>query len=147
MNWILTPYQSFGLIEFSESQASVIHKIGEPNITIKNPGKVKQRFLDDSVLVTFVSKKVSEISLVPSDQNVAYVQDINIFGGNGKEIVRKLSEIESGEVFIAFGILVFPNLGMTLSGIHDGDRSQAAISGFSRERYAALNITLKPFKL
>jgi hypothetical protein len=97
-------------------------------------------------MVTFVSNKVSEISLVPSDQNIPYVRDIDVFGGDGREIVRRLSQIEAGEVFIAFGILVFPNLGMTLSGIHDGDRSQAAISGFSRERFAALNVTLKPYR-
>lgn len=92
-------------------------------------------------MVTFALNKVSEVSLVPSNQNVAFVRGIDVFGGDGKEIVRKLSEIETDSVFIAFGILIFPSLGLTLSGIHDGNRPQAAITGFSPERYAALNIS------
>lgn len=52
-----------------------------------------------------------------------------------------------GDARLSFGFLVMRNLGLTLTGFHDDDRSQLAVTAFEPGRWDYPDGQMKPFRL
>lgn len=53
---------------------------------------------------------------------------------------------DDGSPYERFGFIILLNLGITLTGFHDKDEDQRAVTVFSRGRWDVMKDNLKPFK-
>lgn len=54
--------------------------------------------------------------------------------------------IKDGAPFEFYGFIILLNLGLTLTGFHDGNESQKAVTIFERGRWNELRAEMTPFK-
>jgi len=65
---------------------------------------------------------------------------------DGGEVWRELAASD-GDAREVLGFIVLPRLHLTLSGFHDGDSGQLAISAFEAGRWAQFEPEMKPLVL
>jgi hypothetical protein len=88
---------------------------------------------------------VSHIGFGRQMQNIRF-KGANIFLDDESVILAKLVA-EDGNPFIYLGFIVFLNLGMTLTGFHDHNVLQKAMTMFPRGAWDKWRPKLKPFEL
>lgn len=115
--------------------------LGEPLRSSSN--SLGEDVLDyDSLLVSVSpSTGVVEVGIRPLARPT--ISGIEVFAS--PQALRRLSECD-GAPHEVVGFLVFLNLGITVTGLHDGDQSQRAVTAFARGRWDDVG-GMKPFAL
>jgi ribosomal protein S18 acetylase RimI-like enzyme len=139
MDFAIEPYASVGPVRFGASEDQVQAVLGEPRSSSKserNPDERSVWYRD--ARVSFDADGVAEISLAPP--STVTLGGYNLFEDG--DAWRKLCALDGapGEVV---GFLVLKNLGVALTGLHDGDESQLAVTAFRRGSWDSL--AMKPF--
>jgi hypothetical protein len=137
--FVIEPYTSVGPVRFGMPEDEVRTLLGEPissNVSRQMPGECSVWY--DDARVSFDADGVVEISLGPS--TTVQLRGYSLF--DDKDAWRALCAMDGapGEVV---GFLVLKNLGVTLTGFHDRDESQLAVSAFRRGRWDSA--ATKPF--
>jgi hypothetical protein len=129
---VIEPYVSAGRFKFGASYSDIISDLGEPWLKQKNRlGEMIIRYEEFSATIS--SYGVVEVSFLP-EVNVC-ILGINAFGD--PEAFRKLCSLD-GNPKETLGFIVLLNLGITMTGFHDGDESQKAITAFAKGRWDQL---------
>ncbi|WP_156349128.1 MULTISPECIES: hypothetical protein [unclassified Sphingomonas] len=96
-------------------------------------GEEAFRYHGNHVRVVFRHDRAVEVALVPP-VDVTF-RGRSIFSNS--EIWRDLAELD-GDAKETLGFIVLCNLGLTLTGFHDGDSAQLAVTAFEYGRWDAL---------
>lgn len=105
-------------------------------------GEEAFRYHSDHVRVVLRQDRAVEIALVPpvqvSFRGRSFFED--------GEVWRDLVEL-AGDAQEVLGFIVLRDLGLTLTGFHDGDRAQLAVTAFETGRWDALSDQMRPLRL
>jgi hypothetical protein len=129
---LIEPYVSVGSIKFGASYDEVVATLGEPRSVERNRlGETIIRY--DRFGATISSHGVVEVYFLP-DTDVL-LAGIDVFGDAAA--FRSLCALD-GEPKEFMGFIILLKLGVTLTGFHDGDASQQAITVFGKGRWDQL---------
>lgn len=147
----IEPYQAAKPVEFGMSPDEVTGKLEEnPSSEEKYPDtqKLKNRYyFDGAVRVHFdQNETVDEISFVPRSGVSLSFNGENLFDektvGNPLTVFLKQDKNPLDD----YGFIVFEKLGVAVTGYHDRDKSQRAITVFKKGRWTDLD-QAKPIDL
>lgn len=132
-------YSSVGTIKFGMSSDQVRALLGEPRrITTNRFGEEVLAFDGMNVCVS-PSTGVVEVTLLPEAQPT--ISDIAIF--SSPWALRRLRSLDDQPLEVV-GTIVFLKLGISVTGLHDGDDEQRAVSAFVKGRWAVFQDKMKP---
>lgn len=140
MNLKLEPYVGVGPLRFGMSENDVLLSLGKP--TKEGPNRRGElTYLYSTFNLVFAKDEgVVEIAFYPGAQleidNISMFQDASA--------LEKLIAVDS-QVKEYVGILLFPSLGVTLSGFHNEDSE--TVTAFAKGRLDHLVHKFKPFKV
>ncbi len=137
----IIPYEAVGQIRFGMSLDEVLEALGKPDITSKNRGG-ETTLNYRTQLVTIGSAGMAEVGILP--QLPVTIHGISIF--SDPDAFPKLCQID-GDAKEDLGFIVLLNLGITMTGFHDFDESQKAITAFARGRWDDMRSELRDFDL
>ena len=128
--FVIKPYESIGPIRFGMSKDELVSVVGDPVRTSKNQhGEANLQFAGFSVRLSKDDGGVVEVGVVPETPTV--LGDVDVF--LSPDSFAKLVKLD-GEPWEYVGFVILLNLGMTMTGFHDADESQKAITVFERGR-------------
>jgi hypothetical protein len=143
MNGIhIIPYESVGTLRFGESSPSeCIHSYGPPEAIRTNAEGVEE-YHYKSLIARFdaASKAFRECTILPeTNANIAGI-DVT---WDDKFLASACRQ--DGSAKNVFGFVVLRELGIAVTGIHDGDRSQLAVTVFSKGDFDELLVDAPDF--
>ncbi|WP_087723659.1 hypothetical protein [Pandoraea sp. PE-S2T-3] len=142
---LITPYLSVGSVRFGMSAGQLILAMGTPNRTSKNRrGELVFDYPAARVVIALDEAGVVEVGIVPN-HGVVSVEGIPLFSPNDSTSFEMLIE-KDGAAYESLGFVVLLNIGITLTGFHDGDESQKALTAFARGRWDGMRSKLLPLK-
>jgi hypothetical protein len=141
MTMVVEPYESVGALQFGMRQDEIVAAIGEPQRITKNYMGNSQLWYDDNKFnVVVEGDRLAEVVLSPSIE--MSIRGINPFTDpTGFASLCRLD----GSPCEALGFIVLRNLGIALTGFHDKDESQKALTAFARGRLDIVESQMKPF--
>jgi hypothetical protein len=141
MIFTIVPYLSVGPLYFGDTVSAVIETLGEPIRRSRNArGETDLQFGDCSV--RFDAKDHILVEVGFSARASVRIGDIDVF--TSQTALTDLITAEGCEPFEYAGFLIFPKLGITLTGMHDGDQSQLALTAFAKGRWDHLRTRFEP---
>ncbi|MET3120391.1 hypothetical protein AAKU64_004643 [Undibacterium sp. GrIS 1.8] len=141
----LFPYIGAGELSFDMKQKNVETLLGAPDSVSTN--FLKQRVEFRSFMNAAYSADEGSLIHLGFGRQMEGVKykDIFLFTEQEDVVLQRLIR-EDQQPFIYLGFIVLLNLGITLTGFHDQDTSQKAITLFSRGTWDKRLPKLKPFK-
>jgi hypothetical protein len=137
----ITPYEAVGDVRFGMSRDQVIAALGSPKMTTRDRG--------GNVLLVYGTQDVTigpegmvEASFVPGAP--VMIAGVDVF--TDPDAFLELCRID-GAPKEMLGFVIFLNLGLTMTGFHDLDESQKAVTAFARGRWDVLLSELKDFRV
>ncbi len=134
----IIPHRGALPIELGFDDRQVESILGQPNADSEFQGKREQFFTTCNVAYG-VDHKVVHIGLLP-EAHVKYGLHDAFTDAAFQQMLR-----DDGEPMIAFGIIYLLHLGITLSGFHDSDFSQKAITVFRQGEHDSLKVRMERF--
>ena len=140
----IVTYKSFGQINFGMSENEVVKQLGKPSITRTN-NEHELEYHYDEVIVRYdgASKLVREGTLLPKESGELQINDVLMDWQD--DFFKNLCQAD-GDPYEFYGYIVLFNLGITLTGFHDGDESQKAISAFRQGDWEQFRGDMTAFK-
>lgn len=139
MTLTIEPYEAIGLLRFGMNESDIVASMGDPHRVTKNHMGNSELWyghmnaiVEDDCLV--------EVGFAP-DMPVS-ICGIHPFTDPGA--FANLCRLD-GNPCEVLGFIVLRNLGITLTGFHDKDESQKALTAFARGRWDVLESQMKPF--
>jgi len=138
---VIEPYVSAGSFKFGASYDEIVAVLGEPRSTEKDgSGEMIVRY--DGFGATISSHGVVEVYFLP-DADV-WLSGIDIFGDPGA--FQSVCALD-GDPKETVGVIVLLKLGITMTGFHDGDASQLAITAFEKGRMDELRGQMQDYRI
>lgn len=140
----IIPYYSFGPLLFGRSSKNdCIQVLGEPLRSIRNREDVEE-FHYKELIIRFdrLASVIRECTLLPYAE--AVIDGIPVTWD--LEFLRQACD-RDGSPKDVYGFIVFISLGIAVTGIHDQDKSQLAITVFSRGDFDDLLKDARAFQL
>jgi hypothetical protein len=137
----IIPYRSIGPIRFGMSADELTAAVGKPvNVSKSRLGETEYKYPGFRVALSAKDGRVVEVGVVPDTELV--LDGIKIFSAPDSfdTLVRK-----DGDPYEYLGFIIFPNLGITMTGFHDKDESQKAVTVFAKGRWDGLKSKLKKY--
>lgn len=144
----LKPHIGAGHLRFGMTYAMVEELIGAAS-------RKKKGFLGETIeyrrengLLTTYGLNTNELVEVGFSRNIIELEyeGIKLFTDPPRDVFSSLVNID-GSPYESVGFIVLLNLGMTLTGFHDDDIYQRAVTVFARGRWDGQLSDLKPFDL
>jgi hypothetical protein len=139
----IVPYKSFGPLMFGQStKADCVPLLGKPTKVSRNREGIEE-FHYVGFIIRFDSSTstVRECTLLP--RTVAGIGDIGLTWD--QEFLRRACD-RDGSPRNVYGFIVLKNLGIAVTGIHDNDESQLAVTVFSEGDFDDLLAEAVPFE-
>lgn len=144
----IKPYVGVGGLRFGMDRAKIEQLIGTASRKKKGfSGETTEYRRDNGLLITYDSG-TNEVVEIGFSRNILELEceDIKIFAEPPQEVFKKLASLD-GNPYESVGFIVLLKLGITLTGFHDDDINQRAVTAFTRGRWDDLMQDLKPFAL
>lgn len=144
----IQPYVGIGRLRFGMKKDEVANILGPPDKLGKSTisSEIKE-FRYDNGLQTVYSDtdyRLIEVSLYSNIPNVK-LNELDIFNRSGNEVIKCLIEAD-GNPLTTVGIIVFLNLGISMTGFQQEDEpGQKSISVFEKGRWDEDIEDLEPF--
>lgn len=137
----IIPYKSVGELEFGIDKDQCLKLLGDPNSSRFNrKGFEELEYNGLIVRIDPVSHKVCECTLLP--RTIGNIDGIEITWD--KVFLAKACQLD-GSALDIYGFIVLRKLGIAVTGIHDDDRAQLAITVFSEGAFDNLLVRGRPF--
>lgn len=138
---VIEPYLSVGPIRFGATESAVAAAFGTPQSVDRNiMGELNYGFEGLSVRFSKQGNRVVEVGLSPSIE--VSLSSINLF--RDPDAFERICRLD-GSPFESVGFIVLLRLGITMTGFHDEDDSQLAVTAFARGRWDEVRSELVPF--
>ena len=140
----IEPYQSLDSLRFGEStREDCVTLHGKPNSIRENREGVEEYHYDEFIVrFDLRTNTLHECTLLP--KATARIRDLEVTWD--QEFLRKACE-QDGHPMEVYGFIVMRKLGLAVTGIHDGDSSQVAITAVSKGECDDLMSEALPFDL
>lgn len=139
----IEPYVSVGPLSFGLSQREVKSLLGEPvRTSVNRRGETDFQYPDTNVRFSSANLTLVEVGISPSTP--ATIKGVNLF--DDPDALNKLVALDR-TASEYYGFIVLFHLGITMTGFHDGDDSQRAVTAFIRGRWDHLRESMQPFSL
>jgi hypothetical protein len=139
--WAVIPYDGVDGLKFGMSPEQVAEALGPPSeITSNDLGEREERRDSQVPVIRYGDSGIVEFSFLP--ETPAIVDGENVFDEEDP-VAFLLSKDPSP--YECLGFLIFLNLGLTLTGYHDEDASQRAITVFARGRWEEMRDHFEAF--
>ena len=140
--FVIIPYQSVGPIRFGMSANELTQAVGEPIRIRKNHlGEPNYKYPTFSVRLSVKDQTVVEVGLIP--KAAVRLGDVDIFGS--PTAFEDLIKTDGNPMESPGGFIVLLNLGITMTGFHDSDPSQKAVTAFVKGHWDDLRSELKAY--
>jgi hypothetical protein len=138
----ITPYVSFGALMFNKTtKDECVLLLGEPlNKRTNRKGAEEYEYQQFIVRFNTATPTVRECTLLPYTN--ASIDEITVTWD--KTFLRQACEKDSSPRDV-YGFIVFNRLGIAVTGIHDDDESQLAITAFSKGEFDDLLLKSSPY--
>jgi hypothetical protein len=137
----IEPYQGALPLALGMSEQQLRAILGNPDRVFTNRrGELEYQYRDCSVRFEPSTGGAVEVGFLPSAG--VWLGDINVFEDD--RALEKLSSAD-GSPFECFGFIILLELGMSLTGFHDDDESQKAVTVFTRGRWDHLRDRLAKY--
>jgi hypothetical protein len=135
----IRPYAGVQQLTFGMSPLDAAARLGPPaTVTTNRLTEEVHRY--EAMLLTFDRDGLAEIGMLPeSNPCVGGLQVL------APENFDELLELD-GAPQETLGFIVLRRLGLTITGVHDGDGSQLAATAFRRGRWDRLGDQMRPFR-
>lgn len=138
-------YKSFGSVNFGMSEQEVVNQLGTPaNIRTNNENELEYHYDELIVRYDAESKLVREGTLLPKGSGELLINNIVL---DWKDDLLKEFCQKDGDPYEFYGYIVLFSLGLTLTGFHDGDEAQKAISVFRQGDWDQFKGDMKSFRI
>lgn len=148
-HFVIRPFEGAGAINFGMSPSNVAALIGDPDQISTNHLKQRVEFRSfmNVAYATDSGKNliVNHIGFGRQMQEVLF-ENANLFRDDPRDVLRALTLADRNPM-IYLGFVVFLNLGVALTGFHDNDISQKAVSVFERGAWDKRLAKMAPFAL
>jgi hypothetical protein len=135
----IRPYVGVEQLTFGMSSSDAAVRLGPPvTVTANRLAEEVHRY--DAMLLTFDREGLAEIGMQPESK--PHIGGLQVLA---PENLDELLELD-GAPRETLGFIVMRNLGLTITGVHDGDRSQLAATAFRKGRWDRLEDQMKPFR-
>jgi hypothetical protein len=141
MTLIIEPYEAVGPLQFGMSHDAIVATMGEPEWVTKNYHGNPELWYDHMSVVMEGGCFV-EVGFAP-DIPVS-ICGIRPFAE--PDAFARLCKLD-GSPLEVHGFIIFRELGITLTGFHDNDESQKALTAFARGRWDVFEAEMKPFHI
>ena len=148
MSFEIVPYVGAGVLRFGMSPDRVHEILGTPRFARSDPGRLREMYGVSPALTfegTDQELKLVEIGFSKEAVDVSY-RGTNLFAGERRAVVRRLCGDDPDPKEVV-GTLVFPKLGISLTGFHTGHEESVAMTAFAPGRWDAQLAGSKSFKL
>ena len=136
---LITPYESVGLIRLGMSLDDLVRVAGTPSkITRNRRAEFDYQYGGYNVRISPTECKVVEVGV--SAETSVELGGVNIF--NDPNALARLVEMD-GHPYEFLGYLILLSLGVAITGFHDGDVAQRAITMFEKGRWDHLRSQFK----
>lgn len=136
---LLEPYTAVGPVKFGMSLGRVRNLLGEPSILTKNRrGDLVLRYA--GLHVTVSVERVVEVEVLP--ETPLSLAGVDVFGD--PSALKALCGLD-GDAQHCLGAIILMNLGISLTGFHDGNESQKSVTAFARGRFDILKSKMMRF--
>ncbi len=141
---VIVPYTSIGPLVFGvTSAAECLELLGTPDMKTTNWQGVEQYcYKHVWIRIDPHTRRVSDCSLIPFAE--ASVDGIPVTWD--MDFLRRVCACD-GEPMLAYGFVVLKKLGIAITGIHDDDRSQLAVTAFLRDQLDGMLTDAVPFHI
>lgn len=140
----INPYVSVDSLQFGKSTPeNCIALYGKPNSIRKNRESVDEYEYDEFIFrFDPASNTLRECTLLP--KAVARIQNLDVTWD--RKFLEKACQ-QDGHPVDVYGFIVLPTLGIAVTGIHDDDRSQLAVTVFAKGEFDELIREGSPFEI
>jgi hypothetical protein len=126
----IVPLVGLGSIQFGMSPADVAAVLGQPTSESRSDGDV-ELYYDNHMNCFFdQNSKLFQIGATRRAKGLM-LSSTDIFATESFLVLRTI-ERNFGNCYEMLGFIVFPEAGITLTGFHDGDESQKAMTLFPK---------------
>ena len=137
----IVPYECVGPVKFGMTIGEVAAVLGEPERVSTNRSKERDECRGElGICFSAEDSKVVEVSLSPRVD--VTLMGIDVF--NDPSAFDRLVAVD-GKPLETLGFVILMKLGITLTGFHDQDESQKAVTAFARGRWDHVREELRPF--
>ena len=141
LNFDIISYYGAAPILFGMSEHEVASVAGDPMTRSKNRKSEKNYLYDGwSLRYSVGEERVVEVGFTP--RATVSFSNFDIF--RTPDAFYRLIEHDGNPVEV-LGFIVLLKLGITLTGFHDGDESQKAVTAFARGRWDNFEDRFKPY--
>lgn len=139
----INSYKTVGPIRFGMSADELTFVLGQP-LAISNNRRDESSYRYDGFNVVLASdtQAVVEVGLLPELE--VSIDGISVF--RHADTFQRLIQLDR-QPYEYVGFIVLLELGLTLTGFHDSDESQKAVTAFAEGRWDKLKTQLQPFRL
>ncbi|MEZ0604616.1 hypothetical protein ACAX43_21020 [Paraburkholderia sp. IW21] len=129
--FFINPYEAVGPIRFGMTRAELVLVVGDPVRELKNRrAEADLQFPGFSIRLSKGDEKVVEVGITPDTP--VMLCDVDVFVS--ADAFARLVKID-GAPYEYVGFVILLNLGVTMTGFHDADESQKAITVFEKGRW------------
>jgi hypothetical protein len=136
----IRPYAGVGPVRFGMSPTETVEHLGQPQaVSTNRSSETVQRY--PTMLLTYDAEGLAEVGMFPeSEARLGSLDPLTRQGFAG--LIA-----EDGEAQGVLGFVVLLNLGITVTGVHDDDQGQRAVTAFRKGRWDRVRASMKPFSL
>ena len=135
----IRPYAGVEQLTFGMTPSDVAARLGSPaTVTTNRLAEEVHRY--EAMLLTFDREGLAEIGMLP-ESNPCVGGLLVLAAENFDELLEL-----DGAPQETLGFIVLRRLGLTITGVHDGDSSQLAATAFRRGRWDRLEDQMRPFR-
>ena len=135
MPYEILPYVGVSALRFGMTSLQIHQILGVPRFSRRDAHRLREMHGVGGPALTFKAvagseeSKLAEIGFTRAATDVIY-RGTNLFSGERPAIVTKLYSDDSEPKEVS-GTLVFPKLGITLTGFHSGPEESMAVTAFA----------------
>jgi hypothetical protein len=151
MPYEILPYVGVGALRFGMTPPQVRQILGAPRFSRRDAHRLREMYGLGGPALTFRAvegseeAELAEIGFAKAATDVVY-RGTNLFAGKRPAVISMLCS-EDPEPRDVTGTLVFPRLGITLTGFHSGPEQSMAVTAFARGIWDTNLIGAELFKL
>ena len=145
MQFEIVPYTSVGPLLWSMLSTQVASLVGAASRVSSNRAGNLVEFRDDATLSCIydkVTKGLVEVSF-SERKGVAFFGELDLVASSNLKIIRALRERDASAM-VGFGSVVFPKLGIALTGYLPNDEQIKAVSAFAEGRWNGVLAKMQP---
>lgn len=132
MVWLITPRVALSDLRFGMSREDVEAVIGVPG-SVKTTRTVRTRLAcgETSPALVFVDDALIEINLLPEISGGLFLDGLDLMASKERDVVAALHKRDDAAKE-RNGFIIFPRLGIALSGFEPAQADQKAVTVFGR---------------